>query len=114
MEHPYRELAPITASAWAEIEKDAQRMLKTIYTARRLVDFVLCSSTWRRALPSGCSHHRPCCRWRSRTRNSGAKLRRGGFIPSPIGAHRDLVQRACVVRRYQAIAHVAYHQRGIA
>lgn len=40
MEHLYRELAPITASAWTEIEKDAKRTLKTICAARKLVDFV--------------------------------------------------------------------------
>ncbi len=40
MDHLYRELAPITAAAWAEIEKDAKRTLKTICAARKLVDFV--------------------------------------------------------------------------
>jgi uncharacterized linocin/CFP29 family protein len=36
----YRELAPIPASAWAEIEKEARRTLKTMLAARRIVDFV--------------------------------------------------------------------------
>jgi uncharacterized linocin/CFP29 family protein len=40
MEHLYRELAPITAAAWSEIEKDAKRTLKTICAARKLVDFM--------------------------------------------------------------------------
>ena len=40
MNHLYRELAPISDAAWQEIEKEAQRTLKTMLAARRLVDFV--------------------------------------------------------------------------
>jgi uncharacterized linocin/CFP29 family protein len=35
-----RELAPIPAPAWHEIEKEAKRTLKTMLAARRIVDFV--------------------------------------------------------------------------
>ena len=40
MNHLYRELAPISAAAWQEIEKEAKRTLKTTCAARKLVDFV--------------------------------------------------------------------------
>lgn len=40
MNHLYRELAPIPEAAWQEIEKEAQRTLKTTCAARKLVDFV--------------------------------------------------------------------------
>ena len=40
MNHPLRELAPITTAGWQEIEKEATRTLKTTLAARRLVDFV--------------------------------------------------------------------------
>jgi uncharacterized linocin/CFP29 family protein len=40
MNHLFRELAPISAAAWQEIEKEAQRTLKTTLAARKLVDFV--------------------------------------------------------------------------
>jgi uncharacterized linocin/CFP29 family protein len=40
MNHLYRELAPISDAGWQEIEKEAQRTLKTILAARKLVDFV--------------------------------------------------------------------------
>jgi uncharacterized linocin/CFP29 family protein len=36
----FRDLAPITALAWQEIEKEATRTLKTMLAARRIVDFV--------------------------------------------------------------------------
>jgi uncharacterized linocin/CFP29 family protein len=36
----FRELAPIPAPAWQEIEKEAKRTLKTMLAARRIVDFV--------------------------------------------------------------------------
>ena len=39
MNHLQRELAPISAAGWAEIEKEAKRTLKTTLAARRLVDF---------------------------------------------------------------------------
>jgi uncharacterized linocin/CFP29 family protein len=40
MNHLFRELAPISANGWQEIEKEAKRTLKTILAARKLVDFV--------------------------------------------------------------------------
>jgi uncharacterized linocin/CFP29 family protein len=40
MNHLHRELAPISDAGWAEIEKEAQRTLKTTLAARKLVDFV--------------------------------------------------------------------------
>jgi uncharacterized linocin/CFP29 family protein len=40
MNHLFRELAPISAASWQEIEKEAKRTLKTILAARKLVDFV--------------------------------------------------------------------------
>jgi len=40
MDTLFRELAPITAVAWQEIEKEAKRTLKTMLAARRIVDFV--------------------------------------------------------------------------
>ncbi len=40
MNHLLRELAPVSAAAWQEIEKEATRTLKTTLAARRLVDFV--------------------------------------------------------------------------
>ena len=40
MNHLFRELAPVSAAAWQEIEKEATRTLKTTLAARRLVDFV--------------------------------------------------------------------------
>ncbi len=40
MNHLHRELAPISASGWAEIDKEATRTLKTSLGARRVVDFV--------------------------------------------------------------------------
>jgi len=40
MNHLYRELAPISDAGWQEIEKEAQRTLKTTLAGRKLVDFV--------------------------------------------------------------------------
>jgi uncharacterized linocin/CFP29 family protein len=40
MNHLYRELAPISTAAWAEIDKEAKRTLTIILAARRVVDFV--------------------------------------------------------------------------
>ena len=40
MNHLFRELAPISEIGWQEIEKEAQRTLKTTLAARKLVDFV--------------------------------------------------------------------------
>ena len=40
MNHLYRELAPISSAGWQEIDKEAQRTLRTTLAARRLVDFV--------------------------------------------------------------------------
>jgi uncharacterized linocin/CFP29 family protein len=40
MNHLYRELAPISAAGWDEIDKEASRTLKTSLGARRIVDFV--------------------------------------------------------------------------
>jgi uncharacterized linocin/CFP29 family protein len=40
MDTLYRDLAPITALAWQEIENEAKRTLKTMLAARRIVDFV--------------------------------------------------------------------------
>jgi uncharacterized linocin/CFP29 family protein len=40
MNNLYRELAPVSASAWQEIEKEAKRTLKTMLAGRRIVDFV--------------------------------------------------------------------------
>jgi uncharacterized linocin/CFP29 family protein len=37
--HLYRELAPVTASAWSEIEAEAKRSLTHFLAARKLVDF---------------------------------------------------------------------------
>ena len=39
MNHLYRELAPISDAAWAEIEAEAKRSLANFLAARRLVDF---------------------------------------------------------------------------
>ncbi len=39
MNHLFRELAPISDAAWAEIETEAQQSLKNFLAARRLVDF---------------------------------------------------------------------------
>ena len=39
MNHLLRELAPISAAGWLEIEKETKRTLKTTLAARRLVDF---------------------------------------------------------------------------
>ena len=40
MNHLYRELAPISAAAWQEIEHQAKRTLKTTCAARKPVDFI--------------------------------------------------------------------------
>jgi uncharacterized linocin/CFP29 family protein len=39
MDTLFRELAPVSVAAWAEIEKEAKRTLKTSLAARKLVDF---------------------------------------------------------------------------
>lgn len=39
MNHLFRDLAPITDGAWAEIENEAKRSLENFLAARRLVDF---------------------------------------------------------------------------
>jgi uncharacterized linocin/CFP29 family protein len=39
MNHFFRELAPITAAAWEEIEKEAARTLRAMLAARKLADF---------------------------------------------------------------------------
>ncbi|HYB55564.1 MAG TPA: family 1 encapsulin nanocompartment shell protein [Alphaproteobacteria bacterium] len=39
MNNLFRELAPVTAAAWAEIDREATRTLKTTLAARKLVDF---------------------------------------------------------------------------
>ncbi len=39
MEHLFRELAPISTAAWAVIEDEARRTLKTTLAGRKLVDF---------------------------------------------------------------------------
>ena len=39
MNHLHRDLAPISADAWEEIENEVRRALRTFLTARRLVDF---------------------------------------------------------------------------
>lgn len=39
MNHLFRELAPISATAWEEIETEARRTLKTMLAARKVVDF---------------------------------------------------------------------------
>ncbi len=39
MNHLLRELAPISAAAWSEIEKEAKRTLRASLAARKLVDF---------------------------------------------------------------------------
>ena len=39
MTHLHRELAPISAEAWAEIDREAARTLRTFLAARQLVDF---------------------------------------------------------------------------
>lgn len=39
MTHLHRELAPISETAWQEIEKEATRTLRTFLAARQLVDF---------------------------------------------------------------------------
>jgi uncharacterized linocin/CFP29 family protein len=39
MNHLFRELAPVTAAAWAEIETEAKRSLTHFLAARKLVDF---------------------------------------------------------------------------
>jgi uncharacterized linocin/CFP29 family protein len=40
MDNLFRELAPIPALVWQEIEREAKRTLKTMLAARRIVDFV--------------------------------------------------------------------------
>src|ERR1700750_285094 len=40
MDHLFRDLAPVSDTGWQEIEKEAQRTLKTTLAARKLVDFV--------------------------------------------------------------------------
>src|SRR5690242_20608995 len=40
MNHLFRELAPVSESAWTEIEEESTRTLKHFLTGRRLVDFV--------------------------------------------------------------------------
>jgi uncharacterized linocin/CFP29 family protein len=39
MSHLHRELAPISDTAWGEIEKEARRTLRTFLTARQVVEF---------------------------------------------------------------------------
>lgn len=39
MSHLHRELAPISAAAWQELEREAGRTLRTFLTARQVVDF---------------------------------------------------------------------------
>jgi uncharacterized linocin/CFP29 family protein len=39
MNHLYRELAPISDAAWAQIEDEAKSRLSTHLAARKLVDF---------------------------------------------------------------------------
>jgi uncharacterized linocin/CFP29 family protein len=39
MSHLHRELAPISDTAWAEIDKEARRTLRTFLAARQVVDF---------------------------------------------------------------------------
>src|SRR5438270_8720006 len=39
MNHLFRELAPVSAAAWQEIETEAKRTLKTMLAGRRVVDF---------------------------------------------------------------------------
>src|ERR1044072_7314222 len=38
MSHLHRELAPISDTAWGEIEKEARRTLRTFLAARQVVD----------------------------------------------------------------------------
>ena len=40
MNHLFRDLAPVSEAAWAEIEEESTRTLKHFLTGRRLVDFV--------------------------------------------------------------------------
>jgi uncharacterized linocin/CFP29 family protein len=40
MSNLFRDLAPITAAAWQEIEKETTRTLKAMLAARRIVDFI--------------------------------------------------------------------------
>jgi uncharacterized linocin/CFP29 family protein len=39
MNHLFRELAPVSAEAWREIDEEAKRTLKAMLAARKLVDF---------------------------------------------------------------------------
>ena len=39
MDHLFRDLAPISEGAWAEIDREASRALRTFLAGRRLVDF---------------------------------------------------------------------------
>lgn len=39
MNHLFRDLAPVSAAAWQQIEEEASRTLKTTLAARKLVDF---------------------------------------------------------------------------
>ena len=39
MDHLYRELAPVSAAAWEQIEGEAKSRLVTHLAARKLVDF---------------------------------------------------------------------------
>jgi len=49
----FRELAPVTAAAWAEIDREATRTLKTTLAARKLVDFSGPQGLARAALGTG-------------------------------------------------------------
>src|ERR1700726_2777428 len=53
MDDLFRDLAPITAPAWQEIEREAKRTLKTMLAARRIVDFVGPQGFATSAVPTG-------------------------------------------------------------
>ena len=53
MNHLFRDLAPITDEAWTEIDAEAERSLRLLLAARRLVD-VADAGGWRAgAVPTG-------------------------------------------------------------
>lgn len=59
MDHLRREVAPISAAGWQEIENEAKRTLKATLAARRVVDFVGMKSWEKSAVNTGRSQSIP-------------------------------------------------------
>lgn len=73
MNHLLRELAPMSESAWAEVDKEARQRLRPVLAARRLVDFIG---------PAG---------WGWRPSFHGWRLRRGEGNWDEVGAEAEAV-----------------------